>query len=172
MKRVLIFLAATAALAQAADTAHEHHHAASPYAGQQSREIKALSDAEVRDLLNGAGMGFAKAAELNRYPGPLHSLENADALALTAAQREALEKLLQRHKAEARTLGAELVALERELDGLFAAHKASPANVDEVLRRIGDKTAALRASHLKTHLEATALLSPAQVDRYASLRGY
>jgi len=49
---------------------------------------------------------------------------------------------------------------------------ASAGEVDDVLRRIGEKTAALRGSHLKTHLEATKLLTPAQVDRYASLRGY
>ena len=44
--------------------------AQSPYAGQESREIKSLSPAEVDGYLAGAGMGFAKAAELNGYPGP------------------------------------------------------------------------------------------------------
>lgn len=39
--------------------------AESPYAGQQTREVKALSTQEVDDYLNGRGMGFAKAAELN-----------------------------------------------------------------------------------------------------------
>jgi hypothetical protein len=45
----------------------------SPYAGEQGRAIKALSQKEVSDLLDGAGMGYAKAAELNRYPGPMHT---------------------------------------------------------------------------------------------------
>ena len=55
-------------------------HAPAPYAGQQARTVKALSEDEVKGFLEGAGMGFAKAAELNRYPGPMHVLENADEL--------------------------------------------------------------------------------------------
>ena len=38
---------------------------ANPYAGQQKRIIKALSDADIQALQNGEGMGLAKAAELN-----------------------------------------------------------------------------------------------------------
>ena len=40
----------------------------SPYAGEETRAIKALSAQEVESLLGGKGMGFAKAAELNGYP--------------------------------------------------------------------------------------------------------
>ena len=36
----------------------------SPYQGEQLRAIKALSEGEISSLLNGQGMGFAKAAEL------------------------------------------------------------------------------------------------------------
>lgn len=38
---------------------------ASPYAGEQLRATKALPDTGVRALLEGQGMGYAKAAELN-----------------------------------------------------------------------------------------------------------
>jgi hypothetical protein len=41
----------------------------SPYAGQEKREIKALSAEDIEGYLTGQGMGFAKAAELNHYPG-------------------------------------------------------------------------------------------------------
>lgn len=59
-------------LASAAFALHPGHgQSAEPYAGQQSRDIKALSDEEMKGYLTGAGMGFAKAAELNRYPGPV-----------------------------------------------------------------------------------------------------
>src|SRR5262249_52971946 len=58
----------------------------SPYAGQQSRDIKALSPQEVDDLINARGMALAKPAELNGYPGPLHAVELKDQLGLTAAQ--------------------------------------------------------------------------------------
>src|SRR5690348_13327169 len=48
------------------------NEAANPYAGQQARAIKALSEADVAALRGGEGMGLAKAAELNGYPGPRH----------------------------------------------------------------------------------------------------
>jgi len=160
---ILLALASLPAVAQ--------HHPA-PYAGQEARSIKALSGKEVADLLAGAGMGYAKAAELNRYPGPMHALEHADALALTRAQRDALSSLMASHKAEARAIGARLVEQERELDTLFAARRADAASVDAALARIAETTARLRGSHLKTHLEATRILTPEQVERYAQLRGY
>lgn len=160
----ILLLAATSACAQ--------HGGHSAYAGQQHRDIKALSDKEVADLLAGAGMGYAKAAELNRHPGPMHALEHADALELSAAQREALSDLMKRHKAEARELGAKVVALERELDQLFAARSADERSVDRVLGELAAAQARLRGSHLKTHLETTRLLAPAQIDRYVRARGY
>ncbi|MDE0941013.1 MAG: hypothetical protein OSB58_01080 [Alphaproteobacteria bacterium] len=36
-----------------------------PYSGQQSRDIKALSQEQIDGYLNVSGMGFAKSAELN-----------------------------------------------------------------------------------------------------------
>lgn len=149
-----------------------HVHSEAPYSGQQARDIKALSDDEVRGYLEGSGMGFARAAELNRYPGPMHALEHADALALSPAQRAALANLMARHKVEVKGFGAELVALERQLDGLFASRRATNAAVDEKLAQIGAAQARVRGAHLKTHIEATALMTPAQVERYAQLRGY
>jgi hypothetical protein len=146
--------------------------AASPYSGEQSRQIKALSPQEVAQLREGAGMGFAKAAELNRHPGPMHALEHAEALQLSGAQREALQSLMARHKAEARALGARVIELEADLDTLFAGGKANAAAVDAILARLAEVSARLRGSHLKTHLETTALLTSRQVDRYVELRGY
>lgn len=146
--------------------------AASPYAGEQSREIKALSPQEVTQLREGAGMGLAKAAELNRYPGPMHALELGETLQLSEEQRANLKALMTRHKAEARALGARVLELEGELDALFASGKANAQSVDAVLARLSEASARLRGSHLKTHLETTALLTPQQVDRYVEARGY
>jgi hypothetical protein len=39
-----------------------------PYAGQQARQVQAPSDEDIKALRE--GMGMAKAAELNGYPGP------------------------------------------------------------------------------------------------------
>jgi Spy/CpxP family protein refolding chaperone len=149
-----------------------HHHESGSYAGQQSRDIKALSEEEIRGYLAGAGMGFARAAELNRYAGPMHALEHADALGLSADQRASLSALMKRHKEEARGFGAELVRLEGDLDRLFAARSATDASVEAKLAQIATAQAKVRGSHLKTHLAATALLTPAQIDHYAQLRGY
>src|SRR5437762_635574 len=100
-------------------------HAASPYAGQQSREIKALSSAEQSDLLAGKGMGLAKAAELNGYPGPAHVLELATDLALTDAQRERTQALWQAMATRAKALGQQVLDAERELDALFASRQVT-----------------------------------------------
>lgn len=144
----------------------------SPYAGQQQRSIKTLSDQEVSALLAGQGAGYAKAAELNGYPGPLHVLELADRLDLSAEQRSATQRLMSEHRERARTLGAGLVNAERDLDGLFAQRAAAPDAVDAATRRVALLQAELRAEHLKTHLAQTALLSSEQVRLYSELRGY
>ena len=143
-----------------------------PYAGQQDRSIKSLSHQDMEDLLAGQGMGLAKAAELNGYPGPAHVLEHAKALALSDAQREATEALMRAHKARARTLGAELVKSERDMDRAFAHGGIDRALLAKLTGDIGKGQAALREEHLRTHLEQTALLTPEQVRRYAELRGY
>ena len=148
------------------------HATHSPYAGQQTRAIKALSDAGVAALKDGAGAGFAKAAELNGYPGPTHVLELAGPLQLDARQREATQRLMTEHRARARRLGAELIAAEAALDGLFARKQADVRQVDAATQRIGALQARLRAEHLNTHLAQASILSEAQVRRYAALRGY
>ena len=170
--RIVLAALALAAFPAAAQHHHGHGKAQSPYAGQQSREIKALSESDVKELREGAGMGFAKAAELNRYPGPTHALEHASELELTAEQKDALAALVKRHKAQARKLGEEVLALERDLDALFAKRIATAPEVDRVLEAWGAATAKLRAEHLKTHLATTALLTPQQVERYVRARGY
>src|SRR3954451_7549818 len=81
-----------------------------PYAGMQSRSIKALSEQQLADLGAGRGMGLALAAELNGYPGPSHVLELADKLELTADQRARIKLLFDSMKAEAIPLGTKLIA--------------------------------------------------------------
>jgi len=151
---------------------HQPSHGVSPYAGQQTREIKALSSTQTTDLLAGKGMELAKAAELNGYPGPMHTLELAAQLELSSEQKQASETLMNRHKAEARDLGAQLVQAERALDQAFASRQIDAARLTAHTERIGQLQALLRKSHLETHLQQTALLTPTQISRYAQLRGY
>jgi hypothetical protein len=79
------------------------HH---PYAGLEQRAVKALSEQQIADLRAGRGMGLALPAELNGYPGPSHVLENADALGLSAEQRERTKGLFEAMKAEAVPVGS------------------------------------------------------------------
>jgi len=151
---------------------HQPAHNASPYAGQQTREIKALSSTQTADLLAGKGMELAKAAELNGYPGPMHTLELATQLELSTEQKQASVALMNRHQAEARDLGAQLVQAERALDQAFASRQIDAARLAVHTESIGQLQALLRKSHLDTHLQQTTLLTPAQITRYAQLRGY
>lgn len=167
-------IAASALLtgAAAAFAQHHGHGAATPYAGLQSREIKALSREDTQALLEGRGMSLALAAELNGHPGPMHVLELGDALGLDAAQREGTRALMDQHKARARELGRRLVDAERELDRAFAAGGIAPADVERLTARIAALQGELRAEHLKTHLSQTRLLNTQQVAAYQRLRGY
>jgi Spy/CpxP family protein refolding chaperone len=152
-----------------AGAAHAQHQ---PYAGQHERELKALSADQVKQYLAGAGMGYAKAAELNHFPGPMHALELADRLKLTAEQRAAIQGLMDRHKVEAKALGTELVGAEQELEQLFRAGKVDEAVLARAVRTTAAVEGEYRLSHLETHRRLRALLTDDQVKRYDELRGY
>jgi Spy/CpxP family protein refolding chaperone len=162
---VLMLIAAGAAAgAQAPPTG--------PYAGLETRAIKALSDQEIADLTAGRGMGTALPAELNGYPGPNHVLEYADQLSLTEQQRAAVKQLFDSMKAEAIPLGHRLIAAERDLDRDFAARTITPERLKAATAAIAQIRGELRNTHLKYHLSTAALLAPDQIHRYAELRGY
>lgn len=144
----------------------------SPYAGQQQRAIKALSDQQVQGYLAGSGMGFAKAAELNHYPGPRHVLALAEQLELSVQQRAETQALFVDMQTKAQALGRELIAGEQALDQLFASAQVSP---DALRRQVAFNArieGQLRYTHLVTHLAQRDLLTPAQRAAYDRLRGY
>jgi Spy/CpxP family protein refolding chaperone len=143
-----------------------------PYAGQQSRTIKALSEEDIAALLQGEGMGMAKAAELNGYPGPKHVLTLAEQLKLTASQRQEIRAVFDRMSAAAKPLGAELIERERALDRQFAKRENTRDHLAAETGAIGELEARLRSVHLTAHLETRALLSPDQIVLYEQLRGY
>jgi Spy/CpxP family protein refolding chaperone len=143
-----------------------------PYAGMQSRPLKALSDQQIADLKAGRGMGLALAAELNGYPGPSHLLELADQLALTPDQRAAVKGMFEAMKAEAIPLGERLIDQEMALDLLFAGRTVTSETLQAATAAIGETQARLRDTHLKYHLSTAAVLQPQQLQRYAELRGY
>ena len=146
--------------------------AATPYAGQQSRGIKALSADDVAALLDGRGMGLAKAAELNGFAGPAHVLELADPLHLSADQRARTEALFASMSAKAKARGLALVDKERELDALFAARTITAERLTRTLNEIGALQAEVRQAHLEAHLAQVEILTAEQNARYGELRGY
>jgi Spy/CpxP family protein refolding chaperone len=146
--------------------------AASPYAGEEGREIKALSAEDVDAYLRGQGMGFAKAAELNGYAGPKHVLELASELDLNAEQRTRTRALFASMQTKAVALGRQLVDEERKLDRLFASTSITEDSLQESVARIGELQANVRAVHLEAHLEQAKILTPEQRAHYLRLRGY
>jgi Spy/CpxP family protein refolding chaperone len=166
MNRMLLSIALLLGVTTA--VAQEH----SPYAGFEQRSIKTLSVQQIADLKAGRGMSFALAAELNGFPGPLHVLDLADKIELTAEQRRAVEALYAAMKAEAVPIGERLIGQEAELDRLFASRSVTPASLTAATEAIGQTQAALRRAHLAYHLSTAAILTPEQARRYAELRGY
>lgn len=143
-----------------------------PYAGLQTRTVAALSDQQVADLRAGRGMGFARAAELNGYPGPMHVLELAEPLRLSAEQVARTRMLFESMRGEAVPLGEHLIHQEAELNALFAGRTITPVSLDGVTRAIGETQAVLRAVHLRYHLAMMEVLSADQVRDYGILRGH
>jgi len=144
----------------------------SPYAGEEKRNIKALSSEDVEGYLRGYGMGFAKAAELNHYPGPKHVLELAEALRLSEEQLDQVSGAYKRMHKEAVSLGRQIVEKERLLDNLFAEQEIDEKRMRELTIEIGRLQGTLRAVHLRAHLEMKKILTSQQIDQYDELRGY
>ena len=168
MTRTVICVFTAMALSLCTASAQSHQS----YAGLQERPIKALSEQQIADLKAGRGMGLALAAELNGYPGPMHVLELADPLGLSAEQRAKIQQLFAAMKAEAVPLGEQLIAQESDLDKQFADKTMTPERLEASTNAIGVTTGALRRAHLKHHLSTLDVLTPAQAQRYAELRGY
>ena len=127
---------------------------------------------EIAALRNGEGMGMAKAAELNGYPGPIHVLALVAQLGLTESQHREVTAIFERMSAAAKLLGGELIARERTLNKLFATGEVTPNRLSAETAAIGELQGRLRSVHLAAHLQIRALLNPEQIVRYKQLRGY
>ena len=144
----------------------------SPYAGQETRGIKSLSDREVQDYLAGRGMGLAKTAELNNYPGPAHVLELSDRLGLSPEQKARTRVLFIAMETRAKDLGKTLVEQETRLDWMFASREISREQLKSSLEGIARLQGKLRQVHLDAHLAQAEILNHEQIRKYGELRGY
>lgn len=149
--------------------AQEHQH--EQEAGQAS-DIPSLSEQDIQNLKTGAGMGFAKPAELNHYPGPKHVLEHAEALSLTEEQREAVSAIRSSMLEQAIPLGEEIIEVERTLGRRFEHGHIDEQSLAEMTGAIAALYGKLRYAHLAAHLATKAMLTEEQIAVYDRLRGY
>lgn len=143
-----------------------------PYAGWETRPIRALDPALVDDLLAGRGAGYALAAELNHYPGPTHVLKMATELALTPEQNASVQSVFDAMQIEAKALGRHLVDLEADLDQRFSDGSITRSLLQQLTAGTAVVDGQLRAVHLAAHLDVVSILSQEQIDKYDELRGY
>jgi len=165
---ILINLCIYSSTLQSEDAKPNHSH----YAGQENREIKSLSENDIKELKAGSGWGLAKAAELNGVPGPKHLLELQDEIDLSAEQVSKITALFNQMNSTAKVLGTQLIEKEKELEGRFRDSLPSTVELRELLSDIGEIRAELRYVHLASHLETPNVLTPDQLERYNQLRGY
>ncbi len=135
-------------------------------------DIKALSVDDVHGYLSGKGMGQAKAAELNGYPGPSHVLSLSMELELTPGQKAQTQTLFDNMASRSRHVGQQLVEEERSLNELFAAKTATPERLSIAMAKIGQLQGQVRQAHLEAHILQRAILNPAQIAKYQMLRGH
>lgn len=152
--------------------AHGQTGQGSPYAGQEQREIKSLSPDDISELRRGGGWGFAKAAELNGVPGPLHLLEMKDRVPLTPAQVAKVSAVYEGMRSRAIDQGKRLIELERQLEDYFRSRAISDARLGTLLAEIAQVRGSLRYTHLSAHLAVSEFLTEKQIARYNALRGY
>lgn len=144
----------------------------SPYAGQEHRKIKALSEQEISDYLNGRGMGTSKAAELNHYPGPRHVLDHAKQLGLSQQQTARTQEIYDAMSDESARIGRQIVQKEAELEALYATQQADAGNTQRIVRELASLQAEFRLAHLNAHLSMRQVLSSQQIATYDRVRGY
>lgn len=149
-----------------------HGETISPYSGEELRSIKSLSQDKIAALLDGQGLGYAKVAELNGYPGPAHVLELAEQLQLTEKQLSKSKGIFNAMKEQARKLGAELIESERALNTLFESGEITEEIVLTTLADISAIEGKLKAVHINAHLQQKAVLTQHQIHMYNALRGY
>jgi hypothetical protein len=153
--------------ARAQEEEHAHEHDASAMS-----EIPSLTEQQMQGLKTGEGMGFAKLAEVNHYPGPKHVLELADQLELTDEQREMVGGIRAKMLEMAIPLGEKIIEAESRLNMRFQHGHIDDTLLREATDQIAVLYGELRYAHLAAHLAAQALLTEEQIATYDNLRGY
>src|SRR5215472_6053504 len=137
----------------------------SPYRQQAAAALRGLSESEIAELRTGAGMGLARAAELNGYPGPRHVLDAVAAgkLTVSAEQLRRIQQVFDQMQRDAQRLGTSILEQERQLEAGFSAASMTEDELKSRVARIAALRGDLRTIHLSAHLATRAILSDAQV---------
>lgn len=121
-------------------------------------------------LLNAEGMGQAKYAEMNGYPGPKHVLDLANELVLTPDQAKSIKVIFKEMETRSKELGVHIIRIEEELNDAFKEGMLNEKSVRDDTEQIGKLRGRLRATHLVAHLKTKEILTPKQIDLYVKLR--
>lgn len=167
--KIFLFWFLSIAFALIADEKESH---ISNYTGEVDRVIKSLSAKDIEDLMLGNGMGLAKAAELNGYPGPKHVLEIQEELFLEKEQLTSINQIFEDMKSQAQSQGQKLISLEKSLDDYFSNTTITNDTLEKTLKKIAEAKSKLRYIHLSAHIKTTEILSKNQIKKYNQLRGY
>lgn len=172
MTRALLPIAALLLSAGSLEAQHAEHKPNTPYAGEQSRAIKSLSEEDIAELRRGGGWGLAKAAELNGLPRPLHLLELREEIVLGPEQIDAIERVFQEMRAAAIEEGNRLISREEALENVFRDRTVTDEKLRTLLAAIEESRSRLRYIHLAAHLRTPEILTDEQIHHYNTLRGY
>ena len=123
-------------------------------------------------MRNGEGMGLARAAELNSFPGPRHLLDLRGELDLNDGQIARIKVIHAEMKKQAIAKGEDILQAERHLANLFASGHPSATEVSRITEHLGIMRGQLQAVHLVAHIKSARQLTTQQIKNYDRLRGY
>ncbi len=167
----LLLAAGLAPQAASASTSVPQENGAGPQGGRQDNKHQGgMQQRQFRALREGRGMGMARAAETNGYPGPKHVLELAEELALSDEQIARTNEIHNRVREQAPEMGRQIIEAEQRLEALFAEDRVTADKMSALLQEIGELRVRLRALHLNAHLDQAEVLSQEQIDQYMTLR--
>jgi len=121
-------------------------------------------------LLNAEGMGQAKYAEMNGYPGPKHVLDLADKLKLTDDQKKSIQSFYDEMSTRSKEIGKQVIRVEQELNDAFVQGFISEKSIRTDSEEIDRLRGKLRAVHLVAHLKTKAIMNESQIAMYKKLR--
>lgn len=159
----------TQSAAPSAARSHDHQRATIAKASGGA-SLAWLAADERHAIETGQGFAMARAAEAHGLPGPKHVLELADALQLSATQRDRMIELMRAMHAAALEQGRAVLAAETALDSELSLPVPDATRVAELADTVGRARGRLRNVHLTTHLAAAPVLTAAQRAKYVQLR--